>query len=138
MTLRIIGFYRELRDLHLRCQSHFRVVVGTLRIKQRREQADKILVGGGSGVNENPSSGSDAGSCSSNPTSKAAPEVMNYGLGSPPKTKKQKALEKMKRELKESIEEEDKINAQRKKEGKASLTLIIKDGIRFFAFNDQL
>jgi hypothetical protein len=63
---------------------------------------------------------------------------MNYGLGSPPKTKKQKALEKMKQELKESIEEEDKLNAQRKKQGKASITLIIKDGIRFFAPNDQL
>ncbi len=94
--------------------------------------------GGGSGGNQNPSSGSDAGSCSSNPTPKAAPEVMNYGLGSPPKTKKQKALEKMKRELKESIQEEDKINAQRKKQGKASITLIIKDGIRFFAPNDQV
>ena len=94
--------------------------------------------GGGSGGNPNPSSGSDAGSCSSNPTPKAAPEVMNYGLGSPPKTKKQKALEKMKRELEESIQEEDKINAQRKKQGKASITLIIKDGIRFFAPNDQL
>ena len=44
----------------------------------------------------------------------------------------------MKRELKESIQEEDKINAQRKKQGKASITLIIKDGIRFFAPNDQL
>jgi len=83
-------------------------------------------------------SGSEAGSCSSNPTPKATPEVMNYGLGSPPKTKKQKALEKMKQELKESIEEEDKLNAQRKKQGKASITLIIKDGIRFFAPNDQL
>ena len=92
----------------------------------------------GSGGNQNPSSGSDAASCSSNPTPKAAPEVMNYGLGSQPKTKKQKALEKMKRELKESIQEEDKINAQRKKQGKASITLIIKDGIRFFAPNDQL
>ena len=44
----------------------------------------------------------------------------------------------MKQELKESIQEEDKINAQRKKQGKASITLIIKDGIRFFAPNDQL
>jgi hypothetical protein len=50
-----------------------------------------------------------------NPTPKAAPEGMNSGLGSPPKTKRQKALEKMDRELKESIEEEDKLNAQRKK-----------------------
>ena len=93
---------------------------------------------GGGGGNSNPGSGSEAGSCSSNPTPKATPEVMNYGLGSPPKTKKQKALEKMKRELQESIQEEDKLNAQRKKQGKAGLTLIIKDGIRFFAPNDQL
>ena len=94
--------------------------------------------GGGGGGHSNPGSGSEAGSCSSNPTPKATPEVMNYGLGSPPKTKKQKALEKMERELKESIQEEDKLNAQRKKQGKASITLIIKDGIRFFAPNDQL
>lgn len=90
--------------------------------------------GGGSGGNPNPSSESQAGSCSSNPTPKATPEVMNYGLGSPPKTKKQKALEKMKQELQESIREEDKLNAKRK----ARITLIIKDGIRFFAPNDQL
>jgi hypothetical protein len=44
----------------------------------------------------------------------------------------------MERELKESIEEEDKLNAQRKKEGKESITLIIKDSIRLFAPNDQL
>jgi len=44
----------------------------------------------------------------------------------------------MKQELKESIEEEDKINGQRKKEGKEIITLIIKDGIRLFAPNDQL
>ena len=93
---------------------------------------------GGGGGNQNPSSGSDTTSCSSNPTSKAAPEVMNYGLGFQPKTKKQKALEKMKRELKKSIQEENKINAQRKKQGKTSITLIIKDGIRLFAANDQL
>ena len=62
---------------------------------------------------------------------------MNYGLGSPPKTKKQKTLEKMERKLKESIQEKDKINAQRKKQGKASITLIIKNGIRFFAPNDS-
>ena len=63
---------------------------------------------------------------------------MNYALVSQPKTKKQKALEKMKRELKESIQEEHKVNAQRKKQGKASITLITKDGIKFFALNDQL
>lgn len=40
----------------------------------------------------------------------------------------------MKRELKESIEEEDKLNDQRKK----GITLIIENGIRFFAPNDQL
>ena len=59
---------------------------------------------------------------------------MNYGLGSPPKTKKQKALENMKQELQESIREEDKLNAKRK----ARITLIIKDGIRFFGPNDKL
>ena len=42
----------------------------------------------------------------------------------------------MKRELKESIQEEKKMNTQRKKQGKASITLIIKDGIRFFASHD--
>lgn len=63
---------------------------------------------------------------------------MHSGLGSPPKTKKQKALEKMNWELEESIREEDKINAQRQKEGKGNITLIIKDGIRFFALNDRL
>lgn len=93
---------------------------------------------GQGGGNSNPGSGSEAGSCSSNPTPKATPEVINYCLGSPPKTKKQKALEKMERELKESIEEEDKLNAQRKKQGKESITLIIKDDIRLFAPNDQL
>jgi hypothetical protein len=90
--------------------------------------------GGGSGGNSNIGSGSEADSCSSNPTPKATPEVMHYGLGSQPKTKKQKALEKMKQELQESIREEDKLNAKRK----ASITLIIKDGIRFFAPNDKL
>ena len=70
------------------------------------------------GGNSNPGSGSEAGSGSSNPTPKATSEAINYYLGSPPKTKKQKALGKMERELKESIEEEDKINTQRKKEGK--------------------
>jgi hypothetical protein len=91
---------------------------------------------GQGGGNSNPGSGSEAGSCSSNPTPKATPEVIHYD--SPPKTKNKKALEKMERELKESIEEEDKLNAQRKKEGKESITLIIKDGIRLFAPNDPL
>ena len=88
--------------------------------------------GGGNGGNSN--AGSEAGSCSSNPTSKSIPKVIHSGLGSPQKTKKQKALEKMKRELEESIREEDKLNAQRK----SKITLIIKDGIKFFAPNDQL
>jgi hypothetical protein len=79
---------------------------------------------------------SESGSCSINPTPKDTPEVVNYEFRSPPK--KQKALEKMKRELQESIEEEDKLNAQRKKDGKATITLIIKDGLRFFAPNDKL
>jgi len=91
--------------------------------------------GGGSG---NIGSGSEADSCSSNPTPKARPELINSGLGSPPKTKKQKALEKMQQEFEESIREEDKLNAQRKKEGEGSITLIIKDGIRFFAPNEKL
>ena len=106
--------------------------------KPARGASRQNSAGGGSGGNPNPSNGSDAGSCSSNPTPKAAPEVMIHGLGSPPKTKKQKALEKMERELKESIQEEDKINSQRKKQGKASITLIIKDSVRFFAPHDQL
>jgi len=93
---------------------------------------------GSGGDSSAPSSGNLDGSCSTNPTPKAAPEVVNYGLGSPPTIKKQKALEKMKRELKESIEEEDKLNAQRKKEGKGNITLMIKDGIRLFAPNEQL
>ena len=54
---------------------------------------------GGGGGNSDIGSGSDANSCSLNPTPKATPEVMNYGLGSQPKTKKQKALEKMEEEL---------------------------------------
>lgn len=94
--------------------------------------------GGGSGGNQNPSSGSDTGSSSSNPTPKPEPEVMNYGLGSSPKTKKEKALEKSDRELKESIQEEKKLNAKRKKQGKATITLIVKDGIRLFTTRDQL
>jgi len=93
---------------------------------------------GQNGGNSNPGSGSEGSSCLSNPTLKTTPEVINYGLGSPPKTKKQKALEKMERELKESIEEEDKLNAQRKKQGKESITLIIKDGIKLFTPNNQL
>ena len=70
--------------------------------------------GGGS---SNPGSGSNPDSYSLNPTPKCRPEVVNHGLGlgSAPKTKKQKALEKMRQELKESIEEEKKLNAQRKK-----------------------
>jgi hypothetical protein len=92
----------------------------------------------GSGSGGSSGSGSESGSCSINPTPKATPEAINHGLGSAPKTKKQKDLEKMRRELQESIEEEDKLNAQRKKEGKGSITLIIKDGIRLFAPNDQL
>ena len=59
---------------------------------------------GQGGGNPNPGSGSEAGSCSLNPTPtpKAAPESINYVLGSSPKTKKQKVLEKIERELKES------------------------------------
>lgn len=43
---------------------------------------------GQGGGNSNPGSVSKADSCSSNPTPKATPEGMNYGLGSPPKNKK--------------------------------------------------
>lgn len=105
-----------------------------------RVYSDSRPARGGSGANQNLSSGSDSGSCSLNLTQKAAiPEVMHYGLlGSPPKTKKQKALEKMERELTESIQEKNKINIQRKKMGKSIITLIIKNGIPFFALNDQL
>ena len=94
---------------------------------------------GGGGPNQDPNSGS-AASSSSNKTPKAIPGVVNYGLGSRSKmkTKKEKALEKLKRELKESIKEEKKINALRRERGKGNITLIIKDGVRFFALNDQL
>ena len=44
----------------------------------------------------------------------------------------------MERELEESIQEKDKLNAQRKKEGKENITLIIKGGIRLWVLNDQL
>jgi hypothetical protein len=42
----------------------------------------------------------------------------------------------MKGEFEESIKEEEKINAKLKKQGKGTITL--RDGIRFFAPNDQL
>ena len=40
--------------------------------------------------------------------------------------------------MKESIQEKDKINLKRKKQGKINIILIIKDGVRFFASNVQL
>jgi hypothetical protein len=93
-----------------------------------------ILTGSGSG------SGNDAGSCFSNPTPKATPEGINHGLGSAPKTKKQKGFEKMTRELKEFIEEEDKLKAERSKRGRGQeyVTVMIKDGRRLFAPDSQV
>lgn len=125
-------------DLQLRYQDQVRVVVGNFIENQRGRANGQNPSGGGSGGNQNPSFGNDATNSSSNPTSKAAPEIMSYGLGSQPKTKKQKALEKIKRELKKSTQEESKINSQREKQGKTSITLIIKNGIRFFVPNDKL
>lgn len=93
---------------------------------------------GNNGGNPNPNSGSDNGSCSSSLTPKPAPEVAIHGSESTYKTKKQKALEKMLRELEESIKEENKINAQRKKQGKPPIILTIRDGIRFFEPMEQL
>ena len=86
----------------------------------------------GSGSGSSSGSGNSNGSYPSKPISKNAPEIVNYGFGSSSKTKRQKALEKMRRELRESIEEEDKINAQRKKQGKTSITLSVKDGANLF------
>jgi len=63
-------------------------------------------------------------------------EVNNFGLGFPTKTKKQKALEKMKRELKESIQEQDKINKKTRRKNR--ITLIIKNDTRFFVANSKL
>ena len=59
--------------------------------------------------NINQSSGIEAGSCSPNPTPKATPEVIGDGLVSPPKTKKQKALEKKKLGLKDLFIQEKRI-----------------------------
>ena len=59
-------------------------------------------------------------------------------MQSAPKTKQQKALEKKKRELKESIEAEKELNAYREKSGKSKVIVMIKDGRRFFATHDQL
>lgn len=76
---------------------------------------------------QNPGGGCSGG----NPTPKTTHELMYSGLGPSSKTKKQKALEKRKEELKESIKEEDKINGQLEKQGKASITLIIKGDTSF-------
>lgn len=73
--------------------------------------------GNGNGPNRNSNVGND----SSNPST---PKQMNHGLASPAKTKKQK--------------KEDKINAQRRKEGKPPITVMIRDDLRFFAENEQL
>ena len=40
--------------------------------------------------------------------------------------------------MKESIQEKDKINVKRKKQGKINVISIIKNGVRFFASNGQL
>ena len=94
---------------------------------------------GSNGGGSSPSPANDAGTCSSGLTPKAAPEPVNYGLGfQQPKTKKQQSLEKVKQELKESIQEENRINRQREKRGRVFVTLAIKDNMRFFMRNDQL
>lgn len=54
------------------------------------------------------------------------------------KSEEQRDLEKRQRELKQALEEEAKINAERDRKGKGRVTLIIKNGVRLFVENDQL
>ena len=61
---------------------------------------------------------------------------MNDGLRSQFKTKKQRVLKKIKRELKELIQEEDKINAQRKEHGKININLMTRDYIKFLVLSN--
>ena len=63
-------------------------------------------------------------------------EKMNDGLRSQFKTKKQRVLKKIKQELKELMQEEDKINAQRKEHRKISLNLMTKDYIKLFVLSN--
>lgn len=44
----------------------------------------------------------------------------------------------MQREIEESIQEEQKLNRQRRKLGREEITLVIRDNIRYFLPNDQL
>lgn len=99
---------------------------------------ESIPGNGSGGSSPAPSSGNSTGSCPATVTPKGTPEEITHHLGFRPKTKKEKALEKMKQELKESIKEQDKLNAERQKQSKKAITLIIKDGMRFFVPNDQL
>jgi hypothetical protein len=102
------------------------------------------IVNPGLGAGANPAGAGGGGGAAefndqcSVPNKEQSQELSTHHHDFTQKSKKQKALEKMKRELQESIEEEDKLNAQRKKDGKATITLIIKDGLRFFAPNDKL
>ena len=85
--------------------------------------------------------GSASSSRNFNLNPKASPRVEQpeYDYRAPPKTRRQKALEKMDRELIESVQEEDKLNADLEKRGRTvKVILIIKDGMRFFVSHDLL
>ena len=92
--------------------------------------------GNGNGGSSSSDSLSNGGMCKWNRPAKG--KKIPYNFQSAPKTKEQKALEKKKRELKESIDAEKELNAYREKLGKSKVTVIIKDGKRFFATHDQL
>ena len=101
--------------------------------------APRVIDTGLGGAGANPAGAGGAAEFDDQcPVPNKAQELSTHHHDFTQKTKKQKALEKMKRELQESIEEEDKLNAQRKKDGKATITLIIKDDLRFLAPNDTL
>jgi hypothetical protein len=88
--------------------------------------------------NPNPSSGSEYSDNLMSSIPKARPETIDHKFGFPAKTRKQRELEEMRRNLRESIRKQDKLNAERKAQGKPSITVMIKDGITFFAPNEQL
>ena len=92
--------------------------------------------GNGSGGSFSSDSLSNGGICQWNRPAKV--KEIPYNLQSAAKTKQQKALEKKERELKESIEAEKELNADREKLGKSKVIVMIKDGRRFFATHDQL
>ncbi len=76
--------------------------------------------GNGSGGSSSSDSLSNDGICQWNRPAKV--KEIPYNLQSAPKTKQQKALEKKKRELKESIEAEKELNTNREKLGKSKVT----------------